>query len=579
MEHIRSQVDTSLTRTIARSVIIGNTLTVVVLGILYANYRIFQAYVSSFILAVFVAEAFSESRDRLVEWFSGANSITSLYKMITVRKALRGSVKGARWTEQRLGSGRWPAWLLGSAALFLLALRVHNGFLIILAGAILITCVGLFVLAATRVLVRFRIVHARTAAAALLVAALIGFSVAALVIFITGILQDLVGAARALTNVAHSAARVKRIDPHGILAKGAEQLQMLLAPHVVAAERFALQFRDLAKELGVDMENRERWWVKGSDPSWWRRFLTPDSVFVEVSSDSFVFALPSWPHVRSTIWTTWQALRKNLSPGSVAKLVRWMRPHVQSEQILAGARLVMFMLVKLAQALGVVLAYSDGTAAFLGMLLFLLRQQNSVMQPLLHWIPFRDPGRNQRLERALHHDLHDFVWSTLERMWMRSLLVWCVFVAFALELEFLAALCTGISVVVPVLPGPLFWCALFGLPQLMMRPAVSNAWRWGGSVAFIALSLIGQKLMTRYGAHNNETMASEGKTETVLPQPGGLLTLSALLGWRIFGGFRGALIASCCIFLALLLLHCTVDGLESNDGMKTESEKKLKLTE
>jgi predicted PurR-regulated permease PerM len=557
-------------------VVIGNTLTVIVLGIVYANYCLFHAYVSSVILAVFVAEALAENRNRLVEWLTSRDPLLKPREAFESWGVHRQSLRDVGWTEQPLRGSHWPMWLLGCAALLLLALRVPDGFHMVLAGAMLVFFSGVFVLGATFLLVRARWIHARTAAAALLVAALIVFTLAAVLVFVTGILQDLVGAARALAHVAHNAARVKHIDPQGILAKAAEQLQMLLAPRVEAAERFALQFRDLAREFGVDLENPEHWWVKGSDPSWWRHLLAPDSRPVGASGNALALSLPSWPHFRAAFTNTWRVLRANLSPGSAVKFVRWARPHLQPEQILAGARLIMFVLAKLAQAMSVLLAYSDGTAVFLGMLFFLLRQPYSIMRPLMHWIPFRDPERNQRLERALHQNLHGFVWDTMERMWVRSLLVWCVFVAFALELEFLAALCTCISVLVPILPGPVFWCALYGLPQLMMRSTMSSSWRWSSSLAFMLISILAQKLLIRFCGHNGDALADGGESETALPQPGGLLTLSALLGWRIFGGFRGALIASCCIFLSLLTLHCILDDSRPNTRTKSEPDKTSK---
>lgn len=572
MERLRNQVDTSLTRTVARSVVVGNILTVLLLGVLYANYRIFEAYISSFLLALLAAEALAESRDRLVRWLSTSESEAEGNDVQRPRRLWHFLLNQLGKLQQAVRGKHWFVWLLSGTALLLLTVRVqHGGFLVFICLAVLGGS-ALCTLAAARFLVRLRWIHARTAAATLLLAAVVSLVCIFVLIFVTGVVQDLVGAARALARLAQDAATWNRIDPQGILAKGLEQLQTFLAAHVEVAERFALRFRDVLKDLGFDMENTERWWVKSSDPSWWRDFLTGDLHANAMLRETTSLRVPSWQQARTVAKRLWEGARKNVTPGSIARLGKHIRLHASSEQIYTGARLVMIPVMRLAQAFGILLTYSDGIAAFLAMFFFLLRQPGSVVHALVQWIPFQNTERNRKLEQTLRTDLHRFVWSALSQLYLQSLFAWCVFVTFGLELEFLVALCVGVSVLIPVLPGPLLWTTLLGLPQVMMRTSLGRLWRSHAALAFVCINLVGQKVLVRFSRNADDEDAEQvqQRADGTLTPTNGLLTLSALLGWRILGGLRGALIASCCIFLTSLLVQCLVD-----DSSTRGSENKI----
>ena len=529
----------ALGRLLSRAVIVGNVLSVGVLLVMYANFQLFRGYVTSALLGLIASIALHDTKQ---EWAF----------------RLAGHSPASRHTRlQSRAPLSWRAWVL-LPALALLAVRSRPWFVTLASASAAAATVALFVWLLARAAVRAGAVDAHTAAALLIIAALLSALCAAALVLSLGIVEDVVSAMRSLAHAVRAALRARQWDKSSAATKALEQVQAYLATHAEAAESLGRRAQAMAREVGLDMDNPNAWWVRGSDPAEWRRWAA--SASSGPLDLSHLLSLHS-ADVRAG-WRRFCAMlrQQSLSTAQLSLVWKRLRAAFPTERWLALARSSLGYASATIRYVGVAASYVDGLGAFLAIVLVLLRQPTSVLTPLIRCVPFRDARANVWLERQIRRELHDAVWSTVWQASTQALLAWTVFVAIDLEMEFLVAFGVGASAVLPIVPGPLVWYGAFGLPQMLTRRSGSVTRWWLDSALFgvaavLATRVLGGRVASRW-QHKSPSggVTEEERSVTLLPH--GVLALAALLGWRVYGGVRGALVAYCVASTAAILVRC-----------------------
>ncbi|KAK4538675.1 hypothetical protein CDCA_CDCA19G4700 [Cyanidium caldarium] len=528
----------ALGRLLSRAVIVGNVLSVGVLLVMYATFQLFRGYVTSALLGLIASIALHDTKQ---EWAF----------------RLAGHLPASHHTRlQSRPPLSWRARVL-LPALALLAVRSRPWFITLASATAAAAAAALFVWLSARAAVRAGAVDAHTAAALLIIAALLSAMCAAALVLSLGIVEDVVSAMRSLAYAVRAALRARQWDKSSAATKALEQVQAYLATHAEAAESLGRRAHAMAREVGLDMDNPNAWWVRGSDPAEWRRWAA--------SASSGPLNLSSLMSLHSTDvragWRRFCAMlrQQSLSTAQLSLVWKRLRAAFPTERWLALARSSLGYASAAVRYVGVVASYIDGLGAFLAIVLVLLRQPTSVLTPLIRCVPFRDARANVWLERQIRRELHDAVWSTVWQASTQALLAWTVFVAIDLEMEFLVAFGVGASAVLPIVPGPLVWYGAFGLPQMLTRHSGSVTRWWLDSALFGVAALLATRVLSGRVASRwqhkslSGSVTEEERSVTLLPH--GVLALAALLGWRVYGGVQGALVAYCVASTAAILVR------------------------
>eukprot|EP00166_Cyanidium_caldarium_P002540 ctg_248.g137 len=352
----------ALGRLLSRAVIVGNVLSVGVLLVMYANFQLFRGYVTSALLGLIASIALHDTKQ---EWAF----------------RLAGHLPASHHTRlQSRPPLSWRARVL-LPALALLAVRSRPWFITLASATAAAAAAALFVWLSARAAVRAGAVDAHTAAALLIIAALLSAMCAAALVLSLGIVEDVVSAMRSLAYAVRAALRARQWDKSSAATKALEQVQAYLATHAEAAESLGRRAHAMAREVGLDMDNPNAWWVRGSDPAEWRRWAA--------SASSGPLNLSSLMSLHSTDvragWRRFCAMlrQQSLSTAQLSLVWKRLRAAFPTERWLALARSSLGYASAAVRYVGVVASYIDGLGAFLAIVLVLLRQPTSVLTPLI----------------------------------------------------------------------------------------------------------------------------------------------------------------------------------------------------